>query len=170
LRVERCAERSRHLGQGHEDQSSPKGDTLEKLNDRFQHLIPDPHNQIPRPFYHRIHNGAFTLSCPLEIKGLSVNRPLGTAPDFEAGLVARIEQNRRRSSATSKILRLRSGGKSRPKAGCERKGVIYGQALSPDPDDFLFGEFLCGELADFPWDTAAHPGTVEQGDYHVGII
>jgi len=96
LRVERCAERSRHPEQGHEDQSSPKGYTLEKLNDRFQHLLPDPHNQIPRPFYHRIHNGAFTLSCPLEIKG--------------------------------------------------------------------------GELADFPWDTAAHPGTVEQGDYHVGII
>ena len=59
----------------------------------------------------------------LKNKGLSVNRPLGIAPDFEADLVARIEQNRRRSSATSRILRLRRG-KSRPKAGCERKGVI----------------------------------------------
>ena len=38
-------------------------------------------------------------------KGFSVNRPLGIAPDFEADLVARIEQNRRRSSATSRILR-----------------------------------------------------------------
>jgi len=37
--------------------------------------------------------------------GLVLNRPLGIAPDFEADLVARIEQNRRRSSATSRILR-----------------------------------------------------------------
>ena len=44
-------------------------------------------------------------------------------------MVARIEQNRRRSGATSRILRLRSG-QSNPKAGCERKGFIYGQALN----------------------------------------
>ena len=43
-------------------------------------------------------------------------------------MVARIEQNRRRSWATSRILRLRSG-RRRPNAGCERKGFIYGQAL-----------------------------------------
>ncbi|MGA2734411.1 MAG: hypothetical protein ABSG35_17690, partial [Syntrophobacteraceae bacterium] len=54
---------------------------------------------------------------------------LGIAPDFETDLVAKIEQNRRRSWATSRILRLRSG-QSRPKAGCERKGFIYGQALN----------------------------------------
>ncbi len=45
-------------------------------------------------------------------------------------MVAKIEQNRRRSWATSRILPLRSG-QSRPKAGCERKGFIYGQAPNP---------------------------------------
>jgi len=77
------------------------------------------------------------------IKGLSVNRPLGIAPDFEADLVARIEQNRRRSSATSRILRLRSG-KSRPKAGCGRKGVIYGEALSKNTEKLSISDQFSG--------------------------
>ena len=88
--------------------------------------------------------------CPYHILyQLECNIVLGGAPDFEADLVARVarrtwrtntsgltsaepkvEQNRRRSRATSRNLRSGSG-KSRPKAGCEYKGFIYGQTLSP---------------------------------------
>ncbi len=53
---------------------------------------------------------------------------LGIAPDFQAGLVATTEQNRRRSRATMRILQTRNG-RSEPKSGCDRKGIIYGQAL-----------------------------------------
>jgi len=48
--------------------------------------------------------------------------------DFETDLFATIEQNRKCSSSTMRILRLRSDQR-RPKAGCDDQNFIYGQAL-----------------------------------------
>jgi hypothetical protein len=49
----------------------------------------------------------------------------GIAPDFELAMAVTIEQNRKRSSATLRILRLRSGQR-RPKGGCEHQSFICG--------------------------------------------
>jgi len=73
----------------------------------------------------------------------------GFAPDFEAEMVARNGQNRGRSWAMSRILRLRSV-RSRPKAGCERKGLIYGQALMQARETAFFAASICRMENRFP--------------------
>ena len=58
--------------------------------------------------------------------------PPKAAAKLAAALPPRTEKDLLRmetSWATSRNLQLRSG-QSRPKAGCERKGFIYGQALN----------------------------------------
>ena len=72
-----------------------------------------------------MHELFISSGCPGDDnKGLSVNRPLGITPDFEADLVARIEQNRRRSIAASRILRLRSGKSSPAPRGTDASAKV----------------------------------------------
>ncbi len=88
---------------------------------------------------------SFRIFCPVVDLGLVRKwalRPI---------LVATIEQNRRRSWTTLRILRLRSG-RSGPKAECEHKGFIYGQALNPS----TLSKASCASRPDSKY--PGHPG------------